>query len=245
MSNVEKVCEICSKSFSVWLSRAGTAKTCSQVCGGKLTAKRYADARVKKVCPVCSTEFSVPKCHAQRSVCCSIKCANKMPDRKRSSGKDHYFWNGGQSEHSDGYLYVRTENHPFSGNAEYVLEHRVVMEKRMREKEPGHHFLVEHQGLLYLRPEILVHHINEIKRDNRIENLIACTNAAHRSIHAGKLPVQGDSWPETEGLISFVPYKVACVCRTCGTTFLKKRSDVAKGSGKFCNRSCYKKSMQK
>lgn len=36
--------------------------------------------------------------------------------------------------------------------------------------------------------------------------------------------------------------KVKCICETCGTEFTKQRSDVERGSGKYCSRKCYFKS---
>lgn len=239
MAKVTKTCVTCGKPFSVWPNRAETAKTCSQPCRGKLIARQYAEQRVQKTCPVCKTVFAVYKARGDTAVCCSLSCANKLPSRKRSTGENHYTWKGGQSEHAEGYLYVRAEGHPYSGNAGYVFEHRLVMESRMRKEAPEHRFLIEHDGVLYLRPEIQVHHINETKRDNASGNLLACTAGAHRSIHSGKPPMAGEAWPEVEGLLQFKPYKVTCTCQRCGVEFLKKRCDVERGSGKYCSRACY------
>ncbi len=55
-----------------------------------------------------------------------------------------------------GYWYIKSNNHPFGGKQKYVAEHRLVMEK--------------HIGR-YLKPQEVVHHINHIITDNRIENL--------------------------------------------------------------------------
>jgi hypothetical protein len=242
MAKIEKNCVICGKVFHVWAARAETAKTCSNECSGKVTASRYAAERVEKLCPVCGHKFFVPLSHADRRECCSIRCANKHPDRKHSTRENHYLWNGGKTLHTGGYLYVRADGHPYSGNAGYVLEHRVILESRMRKEAPGHRFLIDHAGVLYLRPEIEVHHINKDKRDNALENLLACTSGAHQSIHSGKAPMTGETWPEEQGLLSFQPYRVSCTCGTCGASFMKKRSDVERGSGKYCSRDCYNKS---
>ena len=66
-------------------------------------------------------------------------------------------------------ILILTPNHPFANHQGYVYEHRLVMEKKLGR---------------YLRPEEVVHHINEIKNDNRPENLYLFKNAsAHRSYH--------------------------------------------------------------
>jgi hypothetical protein len=82
----------------------------------------------------------------------------------------------GRYKRSDGYIDVHSPNHPFShghrNGVRYVFEHRLVMEK--------------HLGR-YLEPQEHVHHINEIRGDNRIENLLLCANnSEHRQIHATK-----------------------------------------------------------
>lgn len=50
----------------------------------------------------------------------------------------------------------------------YIYEHRLVMEEFLGRK---------------LFPYESVHHINEIKIDNRIENLFLTTNSEHSAIH--------------------------------------------------------------
>ena len=115
------------------------------------------------------------------------------------------------------------------------------MEEWLRQVAPQHPFLIGIEGQIYLRPEIDVHHINEVKRDNRRRNLLACTKSGHRAIHSGKAPMQGEVWPEIEGLIPYEPRRVKCACLVCGVEFSKKRSDVKRGSGKFCSRACYAK----
>ncbi len=69
----------------------------------------------------------------------------------------------------DGYVkvYVGQGNHPHS-NKGFVLLHRLVMEAFLER---------------YLEPSEVVHHINEIKTDNRIQNLYLCSQEEHVQIH--------------------------------------------------------------
>ena len=78
-------------------------------------------------------------------------------------------WKGGKFKFSGGYVFVYNPTHPFRINKRYILEHRLVMEK--------------HLGR-FLKPSEIVHHINGIKDDNRIENLKLFANISEHS----KLP---------------------------------------------------------
>lgn len=79
-------------------------------------------------------------------------------------GQLHSMWKGGRIFNSKGYVYVRSENHPNKNYHGYVAEHRLVMEK--------------HIGR-YLTKDEVVHHMNGIKTDNRIDNLKLMSVSAH------------------------------------------------------------------
>lgn len=239
MSKIDKHCVICGDGFSVIPSRAKSAKTCGLVCRGKFIAKGYEDSRAKLNCKTCGKVFSVPKCHKDRRSHCSMKCADGHRNFTMPTGEKSWNWKGGTTVHSGGYLYLTAAGHPCCNSNNYVFEHRLVMEAALREQSPGHPFLFEHNGVEYLRTEISVHHINENRQSNSIENLLACTAAAHRTIHDGREPMKGHVWPDIEGLVPNVPYRLPVDCLTCGTEFLAKRSDVNRGGGKYCTRTCY------
>jgi len=68
-----------------------------------------------------------------------------------------------------GYIGIYCPNHPSADKYGRALEHRVVMEREMGR---------------YLTPEEVVHHINEDKTDNRIENLQLFANTnLHTQFH--------------------------------------------------------------
>lgn len=241
MPKVERLCGGCGKSFEVWPNRAETAKFCSPACRDAENAARYDAARPKRICMICGVAFDCPPSHAlRRKSCCSLTCAAEVSRRREGpKGSDNLNWKGGSSVHAEGYIYRHAGEHPFAKCGRYVFEHRLVMEAWMRDKAPDHHFLVEVAGVKYLRAEIEVHHRNENKCDNRIANLLACTKGAHLSIHSGYPPMEGEVWPPVEGMVPYRPYKVSCTCRTCGAQFTERRSTVARGGGKYCNRACY------
>lgn len=70
----------------------------------------------------------------------------------------------------NGYRMIATKNHPKGRNKQnYVYEHVLIMEK--------------HIGRL-LKNDEMVHHKNEIKNDNRIENLQLMKKKDHYKFHA-------------------------------------------------------------
>ncbi len=105
---------------------------------------------------------------------------SKEKSRNSQIGVKGNNWKGGRFYHR-GYVYVKCYNHPYSWKNDYVAEHRLVMEK--------------HIGR-YLKPEEIPHHINEVKDDNRIENLLLCANnAEHKKQHKKN---RGDNMVEKE-----------------------------------------------
>lgn len=82
-------------------------------------------------------------------------------DHKRKIGEANlgkiHNWKGGRNLSGEGYILIYKPEHPFCYKAGYVAEHRLAMEE----------FLGR-----YLEPAEVIHHINEIRNDNRLENLM-------------------------------------------------------------------------
>lgn len=119
-------------------------------------AKRERDkaARVyrpdkKYVCPVCDGPM------ARRAGLCR-SCAKKA-GKYRFPGESNPHWKGGKTR-AKGYVYIRNYN-----GRRYVGEHIVVWE----------------QANGPVPPKWVVHHLNGIKDDNRLENLVAMPRSHH------------------------------------------------------------------
>jgi hypothetical protein len=185
---VKKICEVCGKAFSVPPVRAATAKTCSNECA-KVVRGKSSQRRVEMTCPVCETPFEVPVSHVGRRTYCSNACreasvAYRSAKARASSGGRNGMWKGGIVAHSEGYRYEHVGRaHPYASNG-YVLQHRLVMEEHLRATDPASPFLVRLGEQLYLSPAFLVHHKDEDKANNRIENLQCVTPEEHQRLHA-------------------------------------------------------------
>lgn len=80
----------------------------------------------------------------------------------------HKNWKGG-FYYQGGYKLLKVKSHPNSNKRGYVSEHRLVMEHHLNR---------------YLSKDEVIHHINGIKDDNRIENLeVVYNNALHIKEH--------------------------------------------------------------
>lgn len=235
---VAKTCAVCSKEFSVPPGRAETAITCSRTCKGILTAKSYQEQRVSHRCKWCDKEFFSPKSHASRRVFCSTVCKGRYETTFHAGPVTP---DGELTMHSAGYVLERSRAHPFAVSG-VVMQHRLVMERWMRETVPDHPFLVKIGLEKYLRREIHVHHRNEIKADNDRSNLLACTAATHLDVHAGRPVMRGTAWPETGEEIDSEKRTMTRNCLICGIGFKAKLSTILRGSGKYCSKSCSAKS---
>jgi len=81
-------------------------------------------------------------------------------------------WKGGKYTNSAGYVLVLKPDHHRADSKGYVREHILIAERVL--------------GRI-LKPNEVVHHINEIPNDNRNSNLIICENENyHRTLHRRK-----------------------------------------------------------
>lgn len=83
-----------------------------------------------------------------------------------------------------GYILLSGQyGHPFASRGR-IFEHRVALETYLRLVAPDSEHLVDVDGVMYLRPELEVHHINHDKQDNRPANLLPLSKVEHAKLHA-------------------------------------------------------------
>lgn len=165
-------CPSCGKEFIPLLSeiKRGGGKTCSRTCYFKSLKGRTPWNLGKKHRP--ETIKKMEKSHAlhpgkTHSAKTRLK-ASKTFIANKHLGDKATNWKGGRITDIYGYIRIYSPNHPNNVNG-YVLEHRLVAEKSL--------------GRLLSRFEI-VHHINQVKTDNRPKNLYLFANKnEHQKFH--------------------------------------------------------------
>ena len=168
-------CKQCSHTFYTkypWKNRKFCNKDCFNM---SLTGRppeqhfSYRDASLVKKCLICTKPFKTFKSLLKKGSgkFCSQKCSQVF-----HSGENHHAWKGGKHISSDGYVMIHSPNHPNKDVRNSVREHRLIVEKSLGR---------------YLTSEEVIHHINEIKDDNRIKNLyLFSSEREHRKHHQTK-----------------------------------------------------------
>lgn len=144
-------------------------------------------------CVVCGKTMHIKPSRLRRvkhGITCSKECESKNRSIWFRGKNNHQFGLKGRlnrSFKSDrrisnyGYVMIHSDTHPFKNVDGYVFEHRLVVEENADKFDEKCFIVID--GNKYLKREYEVHHKNEIKTDNRIENLVVLTKAEHRRLH--------------------------------------------------------------
>lgn len=127
--------------------------------------------KYKSNCKTCGVEI---RSHYLKKYC-SRKCYFDNEDTKETQRKNGLMVGGRGAKQpfvmNNGYKMIYKPEHPFArhGKGQYIYEHRLVMEEKLGR---------------YLDPlKEIIHHINGIPTDNRIENLVLTTRKEHMKNH--------------------------------------------------------------
>lgn len=156
-----------------------------------------------RACPTCGKVFYAQRgqIKAGNYTYCSKACSNPAKGRAGASNGN---WKGGRFVRSDGYVAVHIEG------GKYRLEHDLVMRLDKGEN---------------------VHHLNEVRTDNRLENLKLTTVSEHIKEHH----------PSKKDLSKWA----AVACQNCGKVYAERTSKLARHPNCFCTRGCYVAAMRK
>lgn len=137
------------------------------------------------LCKCCRKSFYVPQSKFHQKYC-SRECANKYIIRKPAWNKGKHLSSKAKQHlrevlsgrnnpkfreetYAKGYVFVYVPDHPFKNNQNRIKRSRLVMEKHLNR---------------YLKSTEIIHHMNHIRDDDRIENLILFkNNSAHQKYH--------------------------------------------------------------
>lgn len=147
------VCPNCSMEFNQ--KRSGRiSECCSRRCAGSLKSKRKG---IRVECAQCqrSLVVSIGRLVKKKNSFCSVPC-QKTFFKTNPPRKAEGFW------YENGYRVL------WLGNGRFKKEHIHVMERKIGRP---------------LRRDEVVHHVNRVRDDNRLENLQLMTRSEHTSIH--------------------------------------------------------------
>lgn len=183
--NVFYECIVCGGKVEKYISpsrfKEYTFQFCSRSCkgkymsgdkhplwvGGKENHKKPDPPKPNYIgmCDFCGIKFETYRNKSQeKPKFCSVQCTGFA-----QRGENNPAYNGGRYK-CNGYYVVFSPNHPYATKKKLVLEHRLVMEKKIGR---------------YLKKNESVHHIDGNKLNNSSENLMLFkNNSEHMKYHA-------------------------------------------------------------
>jgi len=180
---IEKPCLNCDELFVIPKCRDWREHCCSSVCKKELVEKRK--EKRDRNCEFCGNKFRPRQCQLDNGQgrFCSDLCSKKSTKGRKQS-KDWIKKRVASFKKSD---YFRSPNkgraHP-QFIEEYIMSGYRYITNDSENKQLEHRYVMEkYLGRELLESEI-VHHKNEDKLDNRIENLQIVTRSEHAKIHS-------------------------------------------------------------
>ena len=116
-----------------------------------------------------------------------VKYAHAHASKLQPKGSDSYNWKGGivWDKHTEEFLLYKPY-HPYCDSRGYVVQYRVIKEIYLS---------IKYGYPVYIHPNLIVHHINHVRLDNRPENLQIMTKGEHSIVH--RLGVRGKKYKKS------------------------------------------------
>lgn len=121
--------------------------------------------------------------------CCAILRSEKMKGKGNHQygliGENNSSFKGKETISNYGYILEHCPGHPKPHDKSHktarVKQHRLIVERNYEKFDSKFFEIIS--GWIVLKQNYDVHHINEIKTDNRIENLVVLTRSEHTKLH--------------------------------------------------------------
>jgi len=183
-----KKCSICNSNVEIRHKERLLRKNifCSKKCEGTFRKK---ESPLNASCIVCNKKYHVKPSNINKTKTCSMKCRNELDSKRMVGNGNHQYglkgkkngsWKSDKRKTSNGYIKIRKPYHPFKDCDGFVLEHHLIAEKYLLNKDNS----IMLDGKYYLKKPLVVHHKDENKQNNAPENLMILTRGKHRSLHA-------------------------------------------------------------
>lgn len=182
-------CEICKKEEYIIDTKKFPAKFCSYKCYEEW---QKFNKTSNCECAICKIKMYLKPSRLKRiknDITCSIQCANKLKSQYMNNDKNHQFglkgdlnksFKGNEIIHHN-YIYEYCPNHPKCDKYGRVRQHRLIIEKNHILFNDLYFEYIDNQ---YILKEIYdVHHIDENKSNNELNNLKILTRSEHTSLH--------------------------------------------------------------
>lgn len=188
-------CATCGKEEEVTPSRAKSYNCCSGKCSGEFNRKKFSQ-KIELVCPICKTIFYLKPSHVKRvknQACCSKKCTYKLRETLYKGKGNHQFGLKGELNSSFKGMEIHRNNNHLKEIIVYkpdridAIANGRITKHRLTVCENYHLFdsifFIKVDDYYILKPNVVVHHIDEDHDNNDINNLIPLTKAQHTSLH--------------------------------------------------------------
>lgn len=184
-----KKCNNCNKDIEIKYKGTSNNKNifCSKKCEDEFKNKILIN---NCVCDYCGKEYHVKPSRLKmyKTHFCSMMCHALYKKEHFVGENNHQYGLKGELNSSFksnekitsyGYKKIRVLDHPFKDCDDFVFEHRLIAEKYLLNNEN----CVIVNGIKYLNPNLVVHHIDENKLNNDVLNLKIITKEEHMHLH--------------------------------------------------------------
>ena len=165
---------------------------CSQNCSNDFRKKNLETTEnyFNCICPICKKKLHVKPYQLKlyKFHYCSKECHRLAKMEYMKGEKNHQFglkgnknasWKTDRKITNYGYIKIRSLDHPFKDCDGFVFEHRLIAEKYLLNDENS----IEINGKKYLKKEYTVHHKDENKKNNKLDNLEVMKLDEHSRLH--------------------------------------------------------------